>query len=66
FDDGTAEMKLTVQKTTIQPEKIDNDKKTTPKTGDPNHPGLWIALLALAAAGIAVMGATILRRRKKQ
>ena len=37
--------------------------KTSPRTGDPNHPVLWIVLLILSIAG--VVGLAVWRRRHK-
>lgn len=52
-----------VEKETPKPETPD---KPTPKTGDDSHVGLWIALSALAAAGIAVCTVLNVRKNKKK
>lgn len=51
--------------------KMTNEKKptetiTTPKTGDDSNVGLWIALSALSAAGVAGFTVLALRKKKKE
>lgn len=50
-----------VEKETPKPETPD---KTTPKTGDDSHVGVWIAVLAVSAVGITAF--SVLARKKKK
>ena len=58
FDDGEAEIKLTIK---AKPAENNTPSKGT-NTGDSNHPVLWISLMSLALIGI---GAIVLFRKKR-
>ncbi len=46
FDDGKAEARLTVRTASS------SGGKTTPKTGDDSHMGLWISMMVLSLLGL--------------
>ena len=64
FDNGTAEVKLTVQKAADSKPPA-KDKDTTPKTGDTNDTAFHVILIVAAAAAIAAVSAALPAKRKQ-
>lgn len=65
FDNGTAEVKLTVQKASDSKPPA-KDKDAGPKTGDTNNSVSWVILIAAAAAVIAAAVPAISGKTKKR
>lgn len=55
-----------IVKATMTNEKKPTETITTPKTGDDSNVGLWIAISALSAAGVAGFGVLAGRKKKKK
>ena len=60
YDIKTVDAKLV-----IKPGTTDKNNSTSPKTGDENHIGTWIALVALSALVLLIVLAILLMRARK-
>ena len=65
FDDGEAEIILTVEEETpsIQPEKPDSRQPKAPATGDNSNMGIWILLMIISILGLGCLAAFGMKRR---
>ena len=50
----------------VEKEQPKEPPKDTPKTGDNSDVGLWIALVAIATAGLTILGILKVRKKKKK
>ena len=60
FSDGEVEASLTIKESTPTP-----TPKPVPKTGDQDHPGLWIILMLIGISGLTVLGTLKASRKRK-
>ena len=63
FEDGSLDIPFTVSAAAVQPTAT---PKPVPKTGDSDHPALWLGLMLLGLIGIAALGTLAWAAKRKK